>query len=110
MSPFVKMDAKQPCPKGTEITSKSRCEEAQKWTSYLGLNPKRSLQAQWILKWKGVPYQCSALVGEDDALHFSTDYKTNNRRFVRGEFVMICETGKTLFLYFLCLTFNMEIR
>ena len=85
------MKAKEPCPIGTEVTSESRCREAQDWAASLGLNPKRTLQ---VGSWNGVPYQCSAQVTGDDALHFSTNSNTDNSRFTTGEFEMICETGK----------------
>ena len=85
------MDANVPCPKGTEIKSESRCQEAHDQASSLGLNPGRPLQ---VGAWNGVPYQCSAQVTGDDSLHFDTNDGTDNSRFTTGEFVMICESGK----------------
>ena len=89
------MNTAEACPIGTEITNESRCLEARKQASSLGLNPQRPLV---VGSWNGVPYQCSAQVGADDAFHWDTNSKTNNGRFTTGEFVMICETGKILFL------------
>ena len=91
------MDANNPCPRGTEITSEIRCGEASQYTAYLQLNPKRYVQ---VGSWNGVPYQCSSQVGgvgaylNDDSLHFNSNSSTDNRRFTTGEFVMICERGK----------------
>ena len=98
------MKTAEPCPIGREITSESRCREVRKHAASLGLNPKKPLV---VGSSKGVPYQCSTY---DDALHWNTNSETNNARLTTGEFVMICETGKTLFLYFLCLTFKMYCK
>ena len=84
------MDANVPCPSGTEIMSEARCGDAHNWASSLGLAPGRPLV---VGSWNGVPYQCSAQVGGDDALHFNTNSGTDNSRFTTGEFVMICERG-----------------
>ena len=96
------MNAGEPCPSGTEITSESRCLEAREQASSLGLNPQRPLV---VGSWNGVPSQCSAQVTGDDSLHFSTNTETDNSRFSTGEFVMICETGKNLFLWFVYFKF-----
>ena len=93
------MDANVPCPSGTEIKSESRCQEAHDQASSLGLSPGRPLV---VGSWNGVPYQCSAQVGFDDALHFDTNAGTDNSRFNTGEFVMICESGKH-FVVVVCL-------
>ena len=90
---FSIMNAAEACAVGTEITSESRCLEAREQASSLGLNPQRPLQ---IGSWNGVPHQCSAQVLNDDAVHFSTNVKTNNSRFMTGEFLMICEKSKSL--------------
>ena len=99
-TPFVKMAANEVCPTGTEINSESRCQEAYGLASSLGLKPRRPLQ---VGNWQGVPYRCSAQVGQvgsswfqDESLHFSTNSQTNNARFTTGEFVMICEAGTNL--------------
>ena len=89
------MDVNEPCPIGLEITSETRCRKALEHASSLGLNPGRSNLV--VGNWNGVPYQCSAQVGTDDALHWDTNSNTDNRRFTTGEFVMICE-GKTVSL------------
>ena len=88
--PFVMMATGASCAEGTEISSEIRCQEASGWASSLGLKPKRPLQ---IGNWQSVPHQCSAQVGLDDAVHFSTNSETDNARFTTGEFVMICEAG-----------------
>ena len=85
------MKANERCPTGKEVSTESRCREANTFASSLGLAPQRTLQ---VGGWNGVPYQCSAQVGHDDALHFDTNSGTDNSRFTTGEFVMICE-GKT---------------
>ena len=85
------MDANVPCPSGTEIMSEARCGDAHNWASSLGLAPGRPLV---VGSWNGVPYQCSAQVALDDALHFNTNDATDNSRFITGEFVLICESGK----------------
>ena len=84
------MSKNQACPAGTEITSVDRCQQAAEYATPLGLDPKRSLQSG---NWAGVPFQCSAQVKNDDTFTFSTNDNTDNRRFVTGEFVMICEKG-----------------
>ena len=100
------MEANVPCPSGTEIKSQSRCQIAHDQASSLGLNPGRSLQ---VGSWDGVPYQCSAQVGADDALHFSTNAGTDNSRFIDGEFVMICEAGKHVVVV-VCLFLLLELQ
>ena len=93
------MGANEQCPAGAEIKTAARCREASLLPSSLELNPRRSLQvAYW--DWPeviGVPYQCSTQVGNDDTLHFNTNSGSDNTRFTTGEFVMICEAGKTIF-------------
>ena len=91
------MDAGELCPPGQEITSQERCQEATGWAISLGLNPKRNLQ---VGSWGGVPFQCSVQLGllgdayyNDDSFHWSTNSKTDNSRFTKGEFAMICEQG-----------------
>ncbi len=89
-TPFVKLGPHQVCPSGTEIKTLKRCKEAAEWTDSLGLHPKRDIISG---TWTGVPYQCSAQVGKDDTIHYSTNSQTDNKRFTSGEFVMICEKG-----------------
>ena len=84
------MYPREPCPSGYEIISRDRCREAHEQAHLLDLTPKRSLQ---FGSWDGVPYQCSFQVGDDSALHWSSNSTTNNARFSTGEFVMICEAG-----------------
>ena len=74
----------------SDTLSESLCRDAQNWAPFLGLNTGRSPMAY---SWNGLPYQCAAQVGNDDALHFNTNSGTDNSRFTNGEFVMICETG-----------------
>ena len=97
-SPFIKMDAGELCPLGQEITSQERCQEANGWAISLGLKPKRNLQ---IGSWGDVPFQCSAQLGGDNSFHWSTNSKTDNKRFTTGEFVMICEQGKNILQFHL---------
>lgn len=86
----MKLNAKEKCPLGSEITTEIRCRETYKWASSLGLNPERPV---YVGNWKEVPYQCSAQVRGDDTIHFSNNSRTNDQRFKTGEFVMICEKG-----------------
>ena len=87
----MKLGPNEVCPEGTEITTMERCTDADDWATDLGLNPKRDV---FLGRWNGVPFQCSAQVGGDDTIHFSTYSETSNSRFVSGEFVMICEKGE----------------
>ena len=83
------MPVNQSCSSGTEVTNEVSCREAQNWASELGLTPKRNLQpGSWGED--GVPYQCSAQVGNDDALHFNTNSQANDSGLTTGEYVMIC--------------------
>ena len=82
------MAKNQVCPPGREITSIDRCIQAEKYSSSLGLSPKRPLKKG---TWPGLPFQCSAQTKTDDTFHFSSNDNTDNSRFVTGEFVMICE-------------------
>ena len=84
------MPPNEACPAGRGITTADRCREASKYISTFGLQPKRVPQ---VGAWQGVPYQCSAQQGWDDAFHFNSYAATDNGRFVTGEFVMICERG-----------------
>ena len=86
----MKLGTNQVCPIWSEITTENRCKEADKWTKSLELHPKRAVLPG---SWPDVPFQCSAQVGFDDTIHFSTNSQTNNRRFETGEFVMLCEKG-----------------
>ena len=87
----MKLGPNEVCPEGTEITTIERCTDADDWATELGLVPRRHVT---VGKWNAVPYQCSTQVDGDDTIHFSTNSETNNKRFVSGEFVMICEKGK----------------
>ena len=91
-NPFTRMNAKEPCTIGKEITKKSRCLEAHKWASSLGLNTTVAYKMAFGT-WAGVPYQCSAKL-QNDVLHFSTNSDTDGSKLTNGEFVMICESGK----------------
>ena len=87
------MPANEACPTASEITSESRCREAEGWDSSLGLNPGRQFQSG---NYVGVPFQCSAQIlgTSDDTFHFNHNGQTDNSRFTTGEFVMICEKGE----------------
>ena len=78
------------CTPGSEITNKTRCNEAQEWTVSLGIFP---IRPTYVGNWESVPYQCSSQVGGDNTIHFTTYSETDNERFTTGEFVMICEKG-----------------
>ena len=91
--PFVKMAPGEPCPSGTEITTESRCREAEQWKLVLGLNPGRDFQSGG---WAGVPYGCSAHccgggIYNDDTFHFSSNSLSDNSR--QSEFVRVCENN-----------------
>ena len=92
--PFVKMAPGEPCPSGTEITTESRCREAEEGKLALGLNPGRNFESGG---WSGVPYGCSAHccgggIYNDDTFHFSSNSLSDNSR--QSEFVRICENNK----------------
>lgn len=84
------MPPKQKCKGGKEITTAERCKEADDWARSLGLHPRRP---PYKGHWKEVPHRCSAQIGGDNTIHFSTNSQTNNKRFLSGEFAMICEKG-----------------
>merc|ERR1712038_1178830 len=93
---FVLMGVNEFCPNGLDITTESRCNEAQIAAESMGLNPSRDVLL--VGDWPGVPYRCSAQVGTDnpefkDDVHWCTNEATDNSRFITGEFRMICEIG-----------------
>ena len=89
--PFKKMAPGEACPSGTEITTESRCREAEQWKSELGLNPQRDFQSGL---WQGLPLYCAAQCCggtqyADDTFHFNQLLETDNSR--QSEFARICE-------------------
>ena len=91
--PFMKMAPGEACPSGTEITTESRCREAEQWKLALKLNPQRDFLSGG---WPGVPSQCSAQccgggIYNDDTFHFNSDFLSDNSR--QSEFVRICENN-----------------
>lgn len=96
-NPFRKMKANEPCPIGTEVTSESRCREAVKWKSSLGLKRWMAVGA-----WGHVPYQCT-VNRKNGNVNFSTN--SNKKGFTSADFLMICEAGKNLLLYVSCFNF-----
>jgi hypothetical protein len=89
-NPFVMPGPNEKCPKGTEITTVERCVEADHWAKDLNLKPRRAV---YYGRWKSVPAQCSSQIGGDHTIHFSDNLQSDNKRFVSGEFEMICEKG-----------------
>lgn len=98
--PFVRMVGGKPCPDGTDITNKERCEEALKHASSLGIDGNKNIvEGGFALH----PLKCS--VGTDlrinpdhvgrlvfNSLTNRTD--KSNDRLNNGEVEMICESGK----------------
>jgi len=94
---FMLMAENEVCPNGLDITSESRCLEAQIAAESMGLNPSRDVLL--VGNWQGVPYRCSAQAGTDnpeykDNIHWNTNEDTDNSRFLSGEFRMICDIGE----------------
>ena len=87
------------CPPGHEITDAYRCNEAGHWTVSLGLFPMRPTYVR-SKRCFNLPFGCSSQVGGDDTIHFCDDAETDNARFTSTEFVMICEKGFQLVLYY----------
>ena len=106
--PFARMAEKKPCPDGTEIATKERCEEALKYASSLGFDGNKKILVSSENGWPKQPLKCS--VGTDlfsiKAEHQSnqvgrlmfnqgnTSTVRSNERLNNGEVAMLCEAGK----------------
>ena len=83
---FMKMEANEPCPDGTEITTKDECESAFKQATQLDIYPvRKSLQSG---SWSHVPYRCSYQHEGDGAFHWNTKEGKQN------DYRMICKIGE----------------
>ena len=98
------MDVNETCPKGREITTRNRCEEAVKYASSLELDANRTVRwSKNAVGWPNMPLQCSVFArvgsGYFGWVHFNQRPNTTNTKLFSGEYVMLCEAGKTfLFL------------
>ena len=85
------MGKNETCSPGTEIATKSKCEEASEWAPLLGLSAKSSVNVGHYNK---MPYQCSVRFGDDDVFHFNTDNQTDNSIGETGYALTICHNVK----------------
>ena len=102
------MAEKKPCPDGTDIATKERCEEALKYASSLGIDAKKKILVSSEKGWLNHPLKCS--VGTElfsiKAVHKSnqirrlmfnqktTSTDRSKDRLNNGEVAMLCEAGK----------------
>ena len=97
------MGVNETCPRGKEIRTKARCQEVLKYASYLGVDESKNMGYSLNETWTKRPLRCS--VGSSSTknrkgklIYNQRDY-TTNRGLYKGEFVMICEKGKSFVQY-----------
>ena len=95
--PFVIMPINKACKTGTEIDTKSRCEEVLKYSSELDISSSHNIVINE--KEKRVPSGCSIRVEynngqilEQGQLHFIA--RSNKKSLTSYKFKAVCEKGK----------------
>ena len=81
------------CPIGYEITTLDRCDEVLKHSSIFGTTAS-SVNNVTL---NNIPNQC-VINNDNKNLVFSYCSESNNKRWIKNEFSMICEAGKFLLI------------
>ena len=102
--PFDIMSINKACKTGMEINTKSRCEEALKYSSKLNISSTHDIviPEKEGIKRERIPSGCSIRVAynngqilEQGRLHFVA--RSDGKSLTSQKFKMVCEKGKLLF-------------
>ena len=106
-NPFRNVGDGETCPIGYEITTVDRCGEVLIHDSIFGTTAS-SVNNVTL---NNIPNQCVINNGNRNIV-FSNHSESNNQRWIKNEFSMICEAGKFLLITvkYIQFSFNIDIR